>query len=100
MLKSLDFSAFQFKIVNMRRAQESNIIKDLNKKMVFLVGPRQVGKTFLAKQIASRFQHPTYLTYDHIEDRTVIHEQTWLDTTDLLILDELHKMPGWKNYLK
>ena len=27
-------------------------------------------------------------------------EQSWLPTTEILILDELHKMEGWKNYLK
>lgn len=29
-----------------------------------------------------------------------MQNQSWLPTTDLLILDELHKMQEWKNYLK
>lgn len=41
-----------------------------------------------------------YLNYDHLEDRKIIHHEAWLASTDLLILDELHKMPAWKNYIK
>ena len=84
----------------MKRIQAPYIIKDLEKKMVFLAGPRQVGKTFLSKQVAQAFKHPVYLNYDHLEDRDIIEKQAWLPATDLLILDELHKMPLWKNYLK
>ena len=84
----------------MNRVQKSRIIEDLNKKMVFLVGPRQVGKTHLAKSIAKELQHTEYLNWDHFSDRAMIKKQSWLPHTDLLILDELHKMPKWKNYLK
>ncbi|OGY87088.1 MAG: hypothetical protein A2233_04005 [Candidatus Kerfeldbacteria bacterium RIFOXYA2_FULL_38_24] len=76
------------------------MLRDLHKKMVFLVGPRQAGKTWLAKKIAQSFQHPTYLNYDKREDREIIHDEAWLESTDLLILDELHKMPNWKTYVK
>ena len=84
----------------MERVQAPFILKDLKKKMVLLAGPRQVGKTFLSKQIAKAFKNPVYLSYDNIEDRKIIEEQAWLSQTDLIILDELHKMPEWKNYLK
>jgi predicted AAA+ superfamily ATPase len=84
----------------MNRIQTTYIIKDLAKKMVFLAGPRQVGKTFIAKQVAKQFNNPVYLNYDHLPDKKIIQESAWLDTTDLLVLDELHKMPAWKNYLK
>ncbi len=84
----------------MRRKQIDQIIKDLEKKMVFLVGPRQVGKTWLSREIGKHFNHPTYLNYDRVEDRQIIKQEAWLKDTDLLILDELHKMRGWKNYLK
>lgn len=57
--------------------------------MVFLVGPRQAGKTWLAKEIAKSFQHPVYLNYDRKEDRTIIHSEAWLESTDLLVIDEL-----------
>ncbi len=84
----------------MERLQQQSIIKDLQRKMVFITGPRQVGKTYLAKMIAQHYSASVYLNYDHFADRKIIQEQAWLPSTDLLILDELHKMPAWKNYLK
>lgn len=68
--------------------------------MVLLVGPRQAGKTWLAKEIAKSFLHPVYLNYDRKEDRDIIRNEAWLESTDLLVFDELHKMPNWKNYIK
>ncbi len=84
----------------MRRKQKQQILKDLEKKIVFIVGPRQVGKTWLAKEIATNFSKPVYLNYDHVQDRSIIKNESWLSSTDLLIFDELHKMKGWKNYIK
>lgn len=84
----------------MRRHQRESIISDLRKKMVFLTGPRQVGKTWLAREIAKSFPDSLYLNYDSAGDREIIRKEAWLEKTDLLILDELHKMKGWKNYVK
>lgn len=85
----------------MERSQAKYILKDLSKKMVLLAGPRQVGKTFLStQQIAPNYKNPLYLNYDLSEDRHLIQEKAWTHNTDLLIFDELHKMPNWKNYLK
>jgi predicted AAA+ superfamily ATPase len=84
----------------MRRIQEDQIQKDLKKKIVFIVGPRQVGKTWLSKEIAKSYENSVYLNYDHLEDRRIIQDEAWLQSTKFLILDELHKMPDWKNYLK
>lgn len=84
----------------MYRKQIEPILKDLNKKIVFIVGPRQVGKTWLTMEIRKKFSNTTYLNYDHFEDRQIIKDSSWLHTTELIIFDELHKMPKWKNYLK
>jgi uncharacterized protein len=100
MRKSLDFFAIPCKIVNMERYQKKYILKDLNKKMVFLAGPRQAGKTTLAKEIAKEFTSSTYLNFDRAEDRKILLEESWHPSTELLIFDEIHKMKKWKNYLK
>ncbi|WP_031388794.1 ATP-binding protein [Desulfonatronum thiodismutans] len=84
----------------MDRLYEKHIVGDLKKKMVFLTGPRQVGKTWLAKRIAGAVPDSVYLNYDSAGDREIIRNEAWLGKTRLLVLDELHKMKGWKNYLK
>lgn len=56
----------------MERVQKQHILKDLDKKMVFVAGPRQAGKTWLAKEIAKHFEHSVYLNYDQIEHREII----------------------------
>ncbi len=87
-------------MVSMMRALQDRIEKDLQKKMVFLTGPRQVGKTTLAKAIAGNRPDTVYCNYDDFDHREIIRQRSWLRSTRLLILDELHKMAGWKNYLK
>ena len=57
----------------MERIRYKNfILNDLKKKMVFIVGPRQVGKTWLAKNISKSFKKSTYLNYDNYEHRKII----------------------------
>ncbi len=84
----------------MERAQKNAILADLEKKMVLLAGPRQAGKTTLSKSIAKEFRSSVYLSYDSLADRKIILNEEWLPNVELVILDEIHKMPQWKNYLK
>jgi len=84
----------------MIRYLHEQILKDLKKKMVFITGPRQVGKTYLSKQIIGEFKNPQYLNYDNDEHRRVIKQQTWKMNVDLIVFDEIHKMSNWKSYIK
>lgn len=84
----------------MKRYLYSQVLEDLKKKMVLITGPRQVGKTYLAKQVMEEFDKPQYLNYDNINDHRIIKNMSWAQNTDLLIFDEIHKMKGWKNYIK
>jgi predicted AAA+ superfamily ATPase len=81
----------------MDRNLKSYIKKDLPSKIVLLTGPRQCGKTTLAKQCHPSFD---YFNYDAAEDRLVLKEKSWDRKKSLVIFDELHKMNGWKRWLK
>jgi len=84
----------------MDRYLRAQILKDLPKKMIFVTGPRQVGKTFLAKEIMRDFPRPQYLNYDSPDDRRIIQDRSWRLDAGLLIFDEIHKMKKWKSFLK
>lgn len=75
----------------------TQILKDLDKKMVFVGGPRQVGKTTLAKDLL-----PTpegYLNWDVAEHRERILNKEF-PLSPLWVFDEIHKYRNWRNYLK
>ncbi|MCE3011164.1 MAG: ATP-binding protein [Proteobacteria bacterium] len=64
--------------------------------MVFLAGPRQVGKTTLSKSLVKRYD---YLNWDVDSDRTRILKKEF-EKSDLWIFDEIHKFKSWRSYLK
>jgi predicted AAA+ superfamily ATPase len=73
------------------------IREDLDKKIILLTGPRQVGKTTLAGMLAEQLD---YFNYDHPGDRLSIMERSWDRSKELIVFDELHKLPHWKAWLK
>ncbi len=76
------------------------IKKDLERKLVLVTGPRQVGKTTLCRQFMARFGTAQYLNWDVAADRQVLQRQSWSPASRLLIMDEIHKTPAWKGWLK
>ena len=76
--------------------------EDLESKMVFLGGPRQVGKTTLALALlgAAGPRHPAYLNWDDPRARTSLLRGELPGGEDLLVLDEIHKFPRWRNLVK
>ncbi len=81
----------------MERLLTEHIRADLTKKIVLITGPRQAGKTTLAKMVDPSFD---YFNYDSAEHRVSLMEKSWDRTTSLVVFDELHKMKNWKSWLK
>lgn len=83
------------------RYLHSAIQTDLKEKMVFLGGPRQVGKTTLARLLGERdYKAYQYLNWDNRQDRKSILEGFIQADTRLVIFDEIHKYKKWKNHIK
>jgi len=80
-------------------------------KIAFVVGPRQVGKTTLARSLlVRRRSKDLYRNWDDLEWRRefVRAPYAFLDTfrpkiaghRPLIVLDEIHKYPRWKTFVK
>lgn len=81
----------------MERYLAQYIRADLGRKIILITGPRQVGKTTLAKMLADDFD---YLNFDNPEHRLQFLERSWDRKKKLVIFDELHKLKNWKSWLK
>ena len=78
---------------------------DLKQKMVFLSGPRQVGKTTLAMQLLQprakiKKSPPGYYNWDNPKHRQLARKQEWPEQQKLLVFDEVHKLRAWKRFIK
>ncbi len=82
----------------LHRNIETHVINDLRIKMVFISGPRQVGKTTLGKSLLG--ETGTYLNWDFADHREKILQGQWPQQKGILVLDEIHKFPKWRNLLK
>jgi hypothetical protein len=77
------------------------VLEDLTDKMVFIGGPRQIGKTTLAQDLVSNhFQRSGYYNWDNRQDRRNIMQSNWPGDAELIILDEIHKYKKWKSLVK
>ncbi|MFH1132623.1 MAG: AAA family ATPase, partial [Pseudomonadota bacterium] len=82
------------------RYLRENVIGDLEKKMVFVGGPRQVGKTIFAQKIIGPIFKSKYFNWDKISNRQTVLKGEWPTGFDLMILDEFHKHSKWKRWIK
>ncbi|MCG8339349.1 MAG: AAA family ATPase [Proteobacteria bacterium] len=86
----------------MKRYSEDAIKRDLKEKMVFVGGPRQVGKTTLALHALgnAKEDHPAYLNWDVIHAKKMLLNGELPSDEKLIILDEIHKFKDWRNLVK
>jgi hypothetical protein len=86
--------------VTMQRYLGDSIRNDVAEKMVLLAGPREVGRTTLAREILAGSGDGVYLNWDRREDRREIRAARWPGGQALVVLDELHKWRDWKRFIK
>ncbi|HLB42581.1 MAG TPA: ATP-binding protein [Gammaproteobacteria bacterium] len=98
-----------------RRLQYTIMLQRLREARRFiqvLVGPRQVGKTELARQLMDTLSVPSHYA---TADSPTLHETSWIEQqwsigrkllnekpsqSALLVLDEIQKIPGWSEVVK
>ncbi len=98
-----------------KRPVFNKILKRINEKRHFiqvLAGPRQVGKTTLARQIINDYRSPVHYVS---ADEPTLRDRSWLSqqwdiarlriteeqkSVALLILDEVQKITGWSETVK
>lgn len=97
----------------LKRVYEAVVEEHLTeyRQMLFLVGPRQVGKTTTSLEVSEPYQHHFYFSWDIQEDRIKIVEgpdaiaqalqlDTLKKSLPIVVFDELHKYGKWKTFLK
>jgi uncharacterized protein len=85
------------------RSIQPVIKEDLKQKMVFIGGPRQVGKTTLATSFLkpeSQDSHPAYLNWDDVRIRRSLTAGEIPSGQKLIVLDEIHKYKKWRGLVK
>jgi len=97
-------------LVGMKNRALAAAIEDLafsGHKIAFVSGPRQCGKTTLAKMLLERRKVGSYLNWDDVEFRrawarhpSAVIPGSAGKETPLVVLDELHKDRLWKRNLK
>jgi len=85
-----------------QRYLKKSVGDDLKSKMVFIGGPRQVGKTTFALTFLPEpnEKHPAYLNWDDLVDRESLLKGELPPNEKCVILDEIHKFARWRNLIK
>jgi hypothetical protein len=87
----------------LRRYIEEQVARDVIRKMVFVGGPRQSGKTTMAWHLCQEAGcdlSTRYLCWDFAEDRENILRERFPAGPGMLILDEIHKYSRWRQVVK
>ena len=85
-----------------KRYIKGSVEEDLKSKMVFVGGPRQVGKTTFALSFLPEpsEKHPGYLNWDDVSVRPAILKGELPAKQKFIVLDEIHKFARWRNLVK
>ena len=85
-----------------QRYLKKSVGDDLKSKMVFIGGPRQVGKTTFALTFLPEpnEKHPAYLNWDDLVDRESLLKGELPPNEQCVVLDEIHKFARWRNLIK
>ncbi len=85
-----------------KRYINDSVDEDLKNKMVFVGGPRQVGKTTFALTFLPEphEKNPAYLNWDDVLTRSSLLRGELPPNQDLIVLDEIHKYARWRNLVK
>jgi uncharacterized protein len=87
---------------SLERYLKKTVAEDLGDRMVFVGGPRQVGKTTFALSFLAEpsEKHPAYLNWDHIPIRASLMRGELPPDQETVVLDEIHKFARWRNLVK
>jgi len=86
----------------LERYLKKSVEQDLGEHMVFVGGPRQVGKTTFALTFLSKpsERHPAYLNWDDMAIRSSLLKGQLPSDEKCIVLDEIHKFARWRNLVK
>ena len=76
----------------MERSYIPSIRKYQNKKITLISGPRQAGKTTLAKML---FSSNDYINFDSADDRETLFGKNWDRNKEQIIFDERNFRKLW-----
>jgi predicted AAA+ superfamily ATPase len=90
-------------VLTPKRYIDAHLSDFIKSKMVFIGGPRQVGKTTYALyKLGTKkgAQHPGYLNWDIPSDKPKIRQFEIPTSQNLMVFDEIHKYARWRTLMK